>query len=67
MQGEFFSIANKVDAPFQPSLLPAVTNDIRMMYLWITDYVPNTAALVFQRAGVLQYNIKQDKVSTSLS
>ena len=33
-----------------------------MMYLWITDYVQNTAWLVFQQAGVLNQTITPSMV-----
>ena len=34
-----------------------------MMYLWITDYVQNTAWFVFQQAGVLNQTITPSMVS----
>jgi len=34
-----------------------------MVYVWITDYVANTAGLAYQKAGKLQYKITPDMVS----
>ena len=62
-QGEFFSVQDPVEAPYTPPPLPAVTNTSRMMYVWLTDYIANTAGFVYQEAGFLQYNITPSTVS----
>jgi len=33
------------------------------MYVWLTDYIANTAGFVYQEAGFLQYNITPSTVS----
>ena len=62
MQGEFLFIPNPVDVPFSPPPLPAITAYDKMMYLWLTDYLANSAGVVYQKAGVLQYTITPDMV-----
>lgn len=59
-QGEFYSIAKPVEAPcVAPAIPPASTVDpeSKMMYVWVSTYVPNTAAFVYQEAGILAYNL----------
>ena len=63
MQGEFFSVSDPVEAPFSPSPLPPLSTTDKMMYFWLTDYVANTAGLVYQKAGYLTYKITPDIVS----
>lgn len=50
--------------PFRPSQLPTVSSidDDKMMFAWITDYVVNSAAAVYQEAGLLSYTITDDMV-----
>ena len=64
-QGEFFAIADPVEAPFTPPPLPPVNDTSRMMYVWLTDYIANTAGFVYQSAGFLQYNVTPNTVSTN--
>ena len=42
-----------------------VMND-KMMYLWVTDYIANTAAVVYQQAGILQVTVTPDMVIYSV-
>ncbi len=53
------------DAPFPPSPLPQISSNTtdKMLYLWVTDHVANTAGYIFQTGDVLKYNIKPDIVS----
>lgn len=37
-----------------------MTNDTKMMYLWITDYTANTLAYVAQKHAFLKYNLTAD-------
>ena len=54
------------EAPFTPpplpSLPPSSEAECRMVYLWVTDYLANTAAMVYMQAGYLQYNVTPDMV-----
>ena len=64
LQGEFFSISNHEEAPFTPNPLPAMNDTGKMMYVWLTEYLADTAGFVYQQAGELNYNVTPDKVST---
>ena len=65
-QGEFLLVHNPVDVPFSPSLLPNITSSRqnRMLYLWVTDYVANSAGYIFQKAGILRHTITPNMVYT---
>lgn len=62
MQGEFFSITKPVECPYTPTPLPSVSDSSKMMYLWLTDYIGNSAGFVYQLAGVLDYNVTANMV-----
>ena len=64
-KGEFLSATSPREAPFSPSLLPPESESVKMAYLWMTDYVVNTAGLVFQQAGVLNETITPSMVRLS--
>ena len=52
-----------MEAPFTPPPLPPVEDvDNKMVYLWLTEYIANTASWVYQEAGILKYNITPDMV-----
>ncbi len=52
-----------IEAPFNPPILPQYTETPKKMAtLWVTDYVANTAILVYKRANYLSYNITPDMV-----
>ena len=57
------------DAPFLPPPLPEISSNTtdKMLYLWITDHVANTAGYIFQKGNALKYNIKPDIVSAQYS
>ena len=61
-KGEFESVSHPTEAPFSPPPLPPITDTSKMMYVWLTEYVVNTAGLVYHEAGFLAYNITPDKV-----
>ena len=63
LQGEFFSIANHQEAPFTPNPLPAVNGTDKMMYVWLTEYMADTAGFVYQQSGELNYNVTPSMVS----
>lgn len=64
-QGEFFSIAKPVEAPFTPTALPKISDSSKMLYVWLTEYIADTAGFVYQQAGILDYNVTADMVSES--
>ena len=51
------------EAPFSPTPLPTASESVKMAYLWMTDYVVNTAGLVYHEAGVLNETITPSMVS----
>ena len=53
------------EAPFSPSLLPFESESDKMVYVWLTDYVVNTAGFVYQSAGVLNETITPSMVGFS--
>ncbi len=65
-QGEFFSDAlPHIEIPFSPLPIPPPLPPLpKMGYIWMTDYMINTATLVYGRAGRLDYsyNITHDMV-----
>ena len=62
-QGEFLSVTDPtIEAPFSPSSLPPFSKSGKMVSLWVTDYMANTAALVYKRDGYLNYNITPNMV-----
>ena len=64
-QGEFYSIAHPVEAPFTPPPLPPIANTTKMIYFWLTDYIAESAGFVYTMAGALQYNITPDMIPSS--
>ncbi|XP_065884847.1 bactericidal permeability-increasing protein-like isoform X2 [Dysidea avara] len=58
-KGEFYSIAKPVEAPITaPPIPPATSVDYsKMMYVWVSTYVVNSAAFVYRQSGILAYNI----------
>ncbi|XP_068745696.1 lipopolysaccharide-binding protein-like isoform X1 [Montipora capricornis] len=62
LKGEFKPIGNFSTAavPFFPITLPTSPNEVdKMVYIWLTDYVFNTASFVYQERGALQTIISQ--------
>lgn len=55
-------MTDPVEYPFTPSPLPPVSiaGGNKMVYLWMTDYVANTASAVYQKAGILSFTISDD-------
>ncbi|XP_064385923.1 bactericidal permeability-increasing protein-like [Halichondria panicea] len=65
-KGEFFLIAKPVECPYTPAPLPPVTESGNMMYVWLTEYLADSAGFVYQQAGILNYNVTADMVPKSL-
>ncbi|EDO37094.1 predicted protein [Nematostella vectensis] len=59
IKGEFESAVHPVEAPFSPAPLPADTADKYMVYVWLTDYVINTAGLVYMKSGFMNRTVTQ--------
>ena len=65
-KGEFESLADPTDAPFSPPVLPDINNTNQMIYVWLTEYIANTAGLVYHNVGFFAYNITPDMVPKEL-
>ncbi|XP_059934034.1 bactericidal permeability-increasing protein [Mesoplodon densirostris] len=60
LKGEFFRLAHRRPPPFAPPALTLPTDHNRMVYLGISEYLFNTAGLVYQEAGVLNMTLSND-------
>lgn len=67
IKGEFLSATSPTEAPFSPSPLPPESESTKMAYLWMTDYVINTAGLVYQQSGVLNETITPSMLPPNFS
>ena len=65
LQGEFYNRNHPQEAPFSPPSLPGVQATDRMMYLWLTDYMADTAGYVYLKAGLLQYEMTPENTHVS--
>lgn len=61
-QGEFFNPAHRDPPPFAPPALAFPADHDRMVYLGLSDYLFNTAGLVYHKAGVLKMTLKDSMV-----
>ena len=62
-KGEFQSTTAPKEAPFSPAPLPPDSESTKMVYIWVTDYLLNTAGLVYQDAGILNETVTPSMVS----
>ncbi|XP_059979325.1 bactericidal permeability-increasing protein [Lagenorhynchus albirostris] len=60
LKGEFFRLAHRRPPPFAPPALTLPNDHDRMVYLGISEYLFNTAGLVYQEAGVLNFTLSDD-------
>ncbi|KAL5020964.1 hypothetical protein ScPMuIL_000119 [Solemya velum] len=56
-KGEIFWNQNKKEAPFSAAPLPPVPRSDKMVYLWVSDFLFNTAMLVAQKNKFLTFNL----------
>ncbi|XP_071958475.1 bactericidal permeability-increasing protein-like [Antedon mediterranea] len=66
-KGEILSRKDHQDVPVPAPPIPADTETSRMVYLWLTEYASASAAYVYYKAGVLQYNVTNDMVPSPFS
>ena len=66
-KGEFFNRGNSTEAPFQPSPLPSPPISNSMVTIWISDYVFNTAGYVWQKRGMVSYNMTKNNLPKDLT
>ncbi|RUS91982.1 hypothetical protein EGW08_000195, partial [Elysia chlorotica] len=62
-KGEVFWEAAIKEAPFSPQPIPAWTDNSRMVYIWVTDYTPNTFFYQAHTNGYLKYNVTKKDLS----
>lgn len=62
-KGEFQSATAPKEAPFSPAPLPPDSKPAKMACVWVTDYILNTAGLVYQDAGILNETVTPSMVS----
>ena len=67
VKGEFISTDPKADKPsFPPPSIPELSETGRMVFLVLSPYLVNTAAFVFQEAGLLRYNVTPNLVDSKI-
>ena len=64
-QGEFRLVSSPQEPPFSPPPLPdpSLRNLTSMVYVQATTYVAESASWAFWKAGLMAYNVTNDKVS----
>ncbi|XP_078354503.1 lipopolysaccharide-binding protein-like [Oculina patagonica] len=66
LKGEFKSRKNPHPTSLiAPQTLPSFTEADKMVYIWVTDYVFNTASLVYHEEGVLRKTIRPEDLPQS--
>ncbi len=62
-KGEVFAAGSPhTEAPFTVPVIPSDPDTSRQMFLWITDYMLETAGYVYYKAGLMAYNVTKDKL-----
>ena len=56
-KGAFQPASQQIQIPFSPAAFPPVQVDGRMLYVWLSDYILNSAGYVLQQTGLLQHTI----------
>ncbi|PIK39016.1 putative bactericidal permeability-increasing protein [Apostichopus japonicus] len=64
-KGEIYQKGNHTEAPYEIPTIPSDPDQSKMVFMWMTDYVANSAGYVLQNTGFFQYNVTQDKVPPS--
>ncbi|XP_062058337.1 bactericidal permeability-increasing protein [Lepus europaeus] len=62
LKGEFYNLAHHSPPPFAPPAMALPSLHDRMIYLAISDYLFNTAALVYQQAGAFGLTLRDDMI-----
>ncbi|XP_063694486.1 bactericidal permeability-increasing protein-like [Bolinopsis microptera] len=61
-KGEIFDKSDPKECPSPKQDMPETVDSERMVTLWITEYMLNTAGYAYQTAGFLQYNLTSDDI-----
>lgn len=68
LKGEFKAVGNPDSrSPFVPAPLPPLDEVDRMIYIWLTDYLFNTASFVYHEQGALRTIIRPSNVPNNKS
>ncbi|XP_069808029.1 bactericidal permeability-increasing protein-like [Dendropsophus ebraccatus] len=65
--GEFFDLSHRSPPPFSPPALTLPDDHNLMIYFGVSDYLFNTAALVYHSAGKLVFNVTDNMVPKDFS
>lgn len=66
MQGEFYNIGKHREPPFSPTAFSLPPQNNNMLYIGMSAFTPNSAAFVYNTAGVLSLYITDDMASFTL-
>ncbi len=58
-KGEIFLSESHKEAPLHPDTFPESFNTSKMAYIWVSDYLMNTAGYVLHNRGILHSQITQ--------
>ena len=61
-KGELRSPSHPQEFSFSPFPLPAIQKTDRMLYIWMSTYIANTAVATYQKAGMLQMRITPELI-----
>ena len=61
-KGELRSPSQPQEFSFSPFPLPAIQKTDRMLYIWMSTYIANTAVATYQKAGMLQMRITPELI-----
>lgn len=61
-KGEVYAIGNHTEAPGPIPAIPSDPDESKMLYMWITDYLANSAGYVLHNTGFFNYNITQKDI-----
>ncbi|PIK58086.1 putative bactericidal permeability-increasing protein [Apostichopus japonicus] len=64
-KGEVYQKGNHTEAPYEIPTIPSDPDQSKMVFMWMTDYVANSAGYVLQNTGFFQYNVTQDNIPPS--
>lgn len=61
-QGEVYAIDQHSEAPGPIASIPVDSDQTSMFYVWITDYLVNSAGYVLHSYGYLERNVTENDV-----
>lgn len=61
-RGEVYNVNNRMESSLPIPSLPEDNDDASMFYIWLTDYVLNSAGSTLHNCGYLSYSLTQDQI-----